>query len=228
MVIWNVIPRKQQPGEEPEFKRMGWVRAKRNNWCVVSRGSYRRRGKKTGFCGADWEALCTRRTWALTSPGLLSSLMRLLELPISGTHLWLKTSGGQWNAGGTGLKARLCLRLLVMRRLLLVLGVGELGTRRAPWVRAPLLGDKEKFLFSPRVEMHAARCTDCAVIWAGAVTGRVLEGGQGSQWSGTSACSRLMNKVLSAAAGRITRFLNLSSGSLHCESDVLHYFKVKF
>ena len=36
-------------------------------------------------CG---EAVCKLRKWVLMSTGLLSSLIRL-ELPISGTHLWL-------------------------------------------------------------------------------------------------------------------------------------------
>lgn len=96
--IWNVTPGKQQLGEEAEFKRMGWVRANKNNWCVVSRGSYRRRGEEKWVlwnglrnCG---EAVCNLIMGVFTSTGPLSSFIRQ-ELPISMTHLWLKTNKNQ-------------------------------------------------------------------------------------------------------------------------------------
>lgn len=51
---------------------------------------------------------------------------------------------------------------------------------------------------------------------------------EGNHSEHQSICNSVVDKVVRTAFGRITRFLNFSSGSIHCKSDVLHYFKVRF
>ena len=57
----------------------------------------------------------------------------------------------------------------------------------------------------------------------------ILEDCQGWELTWTSEHGNAIDKVVSADGGTgDTCFLNFSSGSIHYQSDVLRYFKVKF
>lgn len=51
--IWNVIPRKQQQGEEVEFKENDWGSANKNSCCVVGEQRQFQKEGKPGSGGKD-------------------------------------------------------------------------------------------------------------------------------------------------------------------------------